>query len=83
MRSRWVKYGFRKWLIPGMDWKAMLTGADDKQTLFSLRLHTRTGRPLAGDSFLSKLERTLGRRLRPLPVARPKKKHRNTRRRQK
>ncbi len=33
-----------------------------------LRLSTHTGRPLATDSLLSKLEHMLGRRLRPLPV---------------
>jgi hypothetical protein len=32
-----------------------------------------TGRPLASDSFLSKLETKIGRRLRPLPVGRPQK----------
>ena len=30
-------------------------------------------RPLGSDSFLSKLERALGRRLRPLPAGRPRK----------
>jgi putative transposase len=38
-----------------------------------LRLNTHTGRPLGSDSFLSKLEKLLGRRVRPLPVGRPKK----------
>ena len=51
----------------------MLKERDDKETLAALRLHTQTGRPLARDSFLSKLEHTLGRRLRPLPVGWPKK----------
>jgi hypothetical protein len=36
-----------------------------------------TGRPLAHDCFLSKVETKLGRRLRPLPVGRPKKELRN------
>ena len=39
----------------------------------AMRLATHRGRPLATDSFVSKLERRLGRRLRPLPVGRPKK----------
>jgi len=40
-------------------WKEMLTDADDKGTLAALRLNTQTGRPLASDSFLSKLEHTI------------------------
>ncbi|MCL5279774.1 MAG: hypothetical protein M1376_07700 [Planctomycetes bacterium] len=35
---------------------------------------THTGRPLGSDRFMSKLETLLGRRVRPLPVGRPKKK---------
>lgn len=38
-----------------------------------IRSHTHTGRPLGTDSFLSKLERILGRRVRALPVGRPRK----------
>ena len=37
----------------------------------AIRLHTRTGRPLASDRFISKAETLLGRRLRPLPIGRP------------
>jgi putative transposase len=55
------------------DWKAMLAKADDCEALARMRLNTRVGRPLASDSLLSKLERKLGRRLRPLPVGRPRK----------
>ena len=55
------------------DWRAALAEAESKEDLETLRSHTRTGRPLGSDSFLSKLERALGRRLRPLPVGRPKK----------
>jgi hypothetical protein len=57
-------------LVAGVNWKEMLKEGDDKETLAALRLNTQTGRPLASDSFLSKLEHTLGRRLRPLPVGR-------------
>ena len=60
-------------LVPGIDWKEMLTHADDEETLATLRLNTQTGRPLASDLVLTKLERALGRRLRPLPVGRPRK----------
>jgi len=38
-----------------------------------IRASTHTGRPLATDGILSKLEHKLGRRLRPLPVGRPRK----------
>ena len=48
-----------------------------------VRLNTQTGRPLASDSFLSKLEHTLGRQLRPLTVGRPKKKKSEPRKRRK
>ena len=39
----------------------------------ALRRHTQTGRPLTGEAFLAKLENQLGRRLRLLPVGRPRK----------
>jgi len=35
-----------------------------------LKIRTQTGRPLASDSFVSKVETFLGRRVRPLPVGR-------------
>ena len=73
-------------LIPGVNWtgwKKMLTDADDKEILAAPRLNTQTGRPLASDSFLNRLERTLGRQLRPLPVGRPKKEKSETRERRK
>jgi putative transposase len=54
-------------------WRAELRSADDREELSRIRLGTHRGRPLGSDSFLSKLERRLGRRLRPLPVGRPKK----------
>jgi putative transposase len=38
-----------------------------------LRLRTQTGRPLGSDNFLNKIEALLGRRVRPLPVGRPRK----------
>jgi len=46
---------------------------DDEATVACLHRSTRTGRPLATDSILSKLEHKLGRRLRARPVGRPKK----------
>jgi hypothetical protein len=54
--------------------KALQEPEDDN--LFGLiRRSTHTGRPLATDGVLSKLEHKLGRRLRALPVGRPKKTH--------
>jgi len=59
--------------LSGPDWREFLTRPEDDQTRAGFRLHTSRGRPLASDAFLSKVEKTLGRRLRPLPVGRPRK----------
>jgi len=64
-------------MVCGMDgeaWADVLKEREDDDIVFKLRASTHTGRPLGRDSFLSKLEHTLGRRLRPLPVGRPMKK---------
>jgi putative transposase len=53
-------------------WQETLRHPDDKGELARLRLNTHIGRPLGSDGFLSKIEHALGRRLRPLPVGRPK-----------
>ena len=65
----------RTWhgVVPGLDWKEMLTRHDAEDAVAALRRNTQTGRPLASDSLVGKLERALGRRLRPLPVGRPRK----------
>ena len=60
-------------LDDGLDWKVWLTEAEDASEVSSMRLNTHTGRPLDTDSFLSKLETFVGRRLRPLLVGRPRK----------
>jgi putative transposase len=57
------------------DWKAILQKQQNKEQVNNIRRATSRGRPLAGDSFMSKLEKIAGRRLRPLSVGRPKKKH--------
>lgn len=54
-------------------WRAALAETLSDAELQQIRGHLRTGRPLAGEAMLSKLEHRLGRRLRPLPVGRPKK----------
>ena len=59
--------------LDGADWREQLTQPEDETALARLRRTTARGRPLGSDSFLSKLERILGRRLRPLPVGRPRK----------
>jgi len=60
-------------MISAARWRQRLAGGVPDRELGRLRSSTHTGRPLGSDSFLSKLERLLGRRVRPLPVGRPKK----------
>ena len=55
-------------------WRKELDAGMAESEIGRLRLNTHTGRPLGSDSFLSKLERLLGRRVRPLPIGRPPKK---------
>ena len=55
----------------GIHFRSMLLEADEKG-VGRLRSSTHTGRPLGSDGFLNKLEQALGRRLRPLPVGRPR-----------
>ena len=55
----------------GLDWRDALTDTQDDATVEQVRLWTSRGRPLGGDSWISKLETKLNRRLRPLPVGRP------------
>jgi putative transposase len=54
------------------DWGTLLRQALEAGEVRMLRLSTHTGRPLGSDRFVSKLERAVGRRLRPLAVGRPK-----------
>ena len=54
------------------DWKTILQKQIGKDQVDNIRLCTSRGRPLATDSFMSKIEKIAGRRLRPLPVGRPK-----------
>jgi putative transposase len=63
----------------GVDWREMLTQPEDEDVAKNIRLNTRTGRPLGNDRFLSKVETLLGRRVRALPVGRPKKWERESR----
>ena len=47
------------------DWKAFLRSAVGEGELRALREHGRTGRPLGSSAFLDRLERLVGRVLRP------------------
>ena len=53
-------------------WRKELIRVLNDAELAQMRLRTHTGRPLGSDSFLSKLEARLGRRLRALPPGRPR-----------
>jgi putative transposase len=54
-------------------WRSLLVRPDAEEMVKRIRRATSTGRPLATDSTLDRLERRLGRRLRALPVGRPRK----------
>jgi REP element-mobilizing transposase RayT len=59
-------------VMPGTVWREILNQfTDDSETAETLRRHTHTGRPLGSDRFISKMERVVGCRLRPLPIGRP------------
>jgi len=54
--------------MPGETWREVLESfRDDDEAAGRIYRHTNTGRPLGSDSFLSRLEVVLGRRVRPLP----------------
>jgi len=61
------------WRIRPADWRQLLQQREDGAFLSAIRTQTCTGRPLATDSTLSKLEALLNKRLRPLPIGRPRK----------
>lgn len=54
-------------------WKQYLMEKQDQATVDRIRFQTNRGRPLGSDSFISKVEKAVGRRLRPLPNGRPRK----------
>jgi putative transposase len=56
------------------DWAGFLSVGVDPQEQERLRRHERTGRPLGSERFIKKLEKTLGRVLRPQKGGRPRKK---------
>ena len=64
-----------KWreMLDGRNWQETLTAPLDEPLIARLQRWSNRGCPLGSDSFISKMERLVGRRLRPLPVGRPKK----------
>ena len=56
-------------------WKQYLTEKQDDKIIKEIKSNTLTGRPSGNDSFMSKIENMLGRRLRPLPEGRPWQRH--------
>lgn len=72
--DRWELLDLRAWRSRwrASDWRKMLRSPIRQPVTDAIRHHTSRGRPLGSDSFLSKVEHLLGRRVRPLPVGRPK-----------
>ena len=54
-----------------VDWRKTLGQMQSDEQVAAIRRNTHTGRPLAEDAFISKLEKLLNKRLRPLPIGRP------------
>jgi putative transposase len=54
-----------------VDWRKTLEQMQSDEQVAAIRRNTHTGRPLAEDAFISKLEKLLNKRLRPLPIGRP------------
>jgi len=61
-------------MISAKEWRRELADGIDDAQVGKIRLNTHTGRPLGTDSFISKLEKMLGRRVRALPIGRQRKK---------
>jgi len=72
-----------KWrsMMDEADWRKLLRRRVTKEETQVLRTNTHRGWPLATDRAVSKFERLLGCRLRPLPVGRPKEAKKKVRKR--
>lgn len=68
----WLDVAAWRSLCETRGWRRELQRPEDEQGTMRLRSATRRGRPLGSDSFVSKLEHALGRRVRARPVGRPK-----------
>ncbi len=60
-------------LVDAGNWKDVLRDDTDVGFEKEVRRHTMTGRPCGSDRFIHRLERQLGRRVRALPIGRPRK----------
>jgi putative transposase len=58
--------------MDGATWRRLLSCAAAKADVKAIRKCTERGWPLSTDGFLSKMEKRMGRRLRPLASGRPK-----------
>ncbi len=56
------------------DWKEFLCSTTSEQDMKMLQQHERTGRPLGSDGFLARLEKPMGRLLKPKKPGRKSKK---------
>jgi len=61
-----------------VDRRTVLEMEQSGDTTEKIRLNIHTGRPLAGDAFITNLENLLNKRLRPLPIGRPNKNNGDT-----
>ena len=68
-----LNMAYWKQISSAVDWKQTLRQHQSDEQIAAIRLNTHTGRPLADDTFISKLEKLVNKRLRPLPIGRPKK----------
>ena len=59
--------------IPQDGWEGFIDAQDRAEDISMIRKYSMTGRPLGNESFIQKLEKQLGKRVRALPVGRPKK----------
>ena len=67
---------YRHWQKLGIaphDWRMELMHVEDDAVIDALRHATNTGWPLGSDKFIDKMEKSLDRRLRPLPIGRQRK----------
>lgn len=60
------------WLVLPRDWSAWLAEEPQDREIQTLRGSTRTGRPAGSDAFIGRLERLVGRVLRPQKGGRPR-----------
>jgi len=54
------------------DWRALLDGGIEEAAREAIRAGERSGRPLGGEAFVERLERALGREVRPRRRGRPR-----------